>query len=151
MILNSLKDRYALAYIWEKAMAPHSSTLAWQIESDTTERLHFHSYKFSSSCLFCVWFCRRVSIFFQRARFWFDGPYHYFLLVNYYFFHTLWECSVVYFLTYWVNYFSFCLCSFPKHEFHTINIPLNPIGSTSLDIVSISFCSKYLMISILIS
>ena len=31
----------------EKAMAPHSSTLAWKIpwmeeESDTTERLHFH-------------------------------------------------------------------------------------------------------------
>ena len=49
-------------YISEKAMAPHSSTLAWKIpwteepgglqsmgreESDTTERLHFH---FSLSC-----------------------------------------------------------------------------------------------------
>ena len=48
---------------WEKAMAPHSSTLAWKIhgqrslvdvqsmgslESDTTERLHFH---FSLSCI----------------------------------------------------------------------------------------------------
>ena len=44
----------------EKAMAPHSSTLAWKIplteepgrlqsmESDTTERLHFH---FSLSCI----------------------------------------------------------------------------------------------------
>ena len=47
----------------EKAMAPHSSTLAWKIpwteepgrlqsmgllESDTTERLHFH---FSVSCI----------------------------------------------------------------------------------------------------
>ena len=31
MILNSLKDRYALVYIWEKAMAPHSSILAWKI------------------------------------------------------------------------------------------------------------------------
>ena len=49
--------------VWEKAMAPHSSTLAWKIpwtgslvgcspwgreESDTTERLHFH---FSLSCI----------------------------------------------------------------------------------------------------
>ena len=49
--------------VWEKAMAPHSSTLAWKIpwteapgrlqsmrslsRSDTTERLHFH---FSLSC-----------------------------------------------------------------------------------------------------
>ena len=48
---------------WEKAMAPHSSTFAWKIpwteepgglqsvgslESDTTERLHFH---FSLSCI----------------------------------------------------------------------------------------------------
>ena len=48
---------------WEKAMATHSSTLAWEIsgreepgglqsmggeESDTTERLHFH---FSLSCI----------------------------------------------------------------------------------------------------
>ena len=47
----------------EKAMAPHSSTLAWKVpwteepggwqsmgseESDTTERLHFH---FSLSCI----------------------------------------------------------------------------------------------------
>ena len=34
----------------EKAMATHSSTLAWKIpqESDTTERLHFH---FSLSCI----------------------------------------------------------------------------------------------------
>ena len=53
-----------LSYLWpEKAMAPHSSTLAWKIprteepgrlqsmgslESDTTERLHFH---FSLSCI----------------------------------------------------------------------------------------------------
>ena len=51
-----------LGIIMEKAMAPHSSTLAWKIhgrkslvgcspwgheESDTTERLHFH---FSPSC-----------------------------------------------------------------------------------------------------
>ena len=50
-------------YILEKAMAPHSSTLAWKLpwteepgrlqsmgseESDTTERLHFH---FSLSCI----------------------------------------------------------------------------------------------------
>ena len=49
--------------VTEKAMAPHSSTLAWKIhgqrslvgcspwgreESDTTERLHFH---FSLSCI----------------------------------------------------------------------------------------------------
>ena len=53
----------ALAYISENAMAPHSSPLAWKIpwmekpgrlqsmgslESDTTERLHFH---FSLSCI----------------------------------------------------------------------------------------------------
>ena len=53
----------SLIYITEKAMAPHSSTLAWKIlwteepgglqfmgslESDTTERLHFH---FSLSCI----------------------------------------------------------------------------------------------------
>ena len=52
-----------LGIIMEKAMAPHSSTLAWKIhgrkslvgcspwgheESDTTERLHFH---FSLSCI----------------------------------------------------------------------------------------------------
>ena len=51
------------SHILEKAMAPHSSTLAWEIpwteepgrlqsmgllESDTTERLHFH---FSLSCI----------------------------------------------------------------------------------------------------
>ena len=47
-------------YEQEKAMAPHSSTLAWKIpwteepggldreESDTTEQLHFH---FSLSCI----------------------------------------------------------------------------------------------------
>ena len=49
--------------LWEKAMAPHSSTFAWKIpwmeepgglqsmgslESDTTERLHFH---FSPACI----------------------------------------------------------------------------------------------------
>ena len=38
----------------EKAMATHSSTLAWKIpwmeESDTTERLHFH-FHFSLSCI----------------------------------------------------------------------------------------------------
>ena len=52
-----------LKIIMEKAMAPHSSTLAWKIprteepggrqsmgslESDTTEQLHFH---FSLSCI----------------------------------------------------------------------------------------------------
>ena len=52
-----------LSMSWEKAMAPHSSTFAWKIpwteepgglqsmgllESDTTERLHFH---FSLSCI----------------------------------------------------------------------------------------------------
>ena len=51
-----------IVFLSEKAMAPHSSTLAWKIpwteepgslqsmgslESDTTERLHFH---FSLSC-----------------------------------------------------------------------------------------------------
>ena len=54
---------YHLAFALEKAMAPHSSTLAWKIpwrrsligcspwgreESDMTERLHFH---FSLSCI----------------------------------------------------------------------------------------------------
>ena len=54
---------YLLTYKLEKAMAPHSSTLAWKIhgqrslvgcspwgrqESDTTEQLHFH---FSLSCI----------------------------------------------------------------------------------------------------
>jgi len=48
---------HMVVYTWEKAMAPHSSTLAWKIpwteepgglqsmgslESDTTERPHFH-------------------------------------------------------------------------------------------------------------
>ena len=52
----------SLMWYWEKAMAPYSRTLAWEIswteepgrlqsmgrkESDTTERLHFH---FSLSC-----------------------------------------------------------------------------------------------------
>ena len=51
-----------MPYMWEKAMAPYSSTLAWKIlgrrslvgcspwgreESDTTEQLPFH---FSPSC-----------------------------------------------------------------------------------------------------
>ena len=55
--------RHPLEQYAEKAMAPHSSTLAWKIpwteepgrlqstgslESDTTERLHFH---FSLSCI----------------------------------------------------------------------------------------------------
>ena len=55
-------SRY-VAYFPEKAMAPHSGTLAWKIpwmeepgrlqsmgslESDTTKRLHFH---FSLSCI----------------------------------------------------------------------------------------------------
>ena len=54
---------YTVGPYLEKAMAPHSSTLAWKIpwtkslagcspwgyeESDTTERLHFH---FSLSCI----------------------------------------------------------------------------------------------------
>ena len=54
---------YNKLYILEKAMAPHSSTLAWKIpwmeepgrlqsmaslESDVTERLHF---RFSLSCI----------------------------------------------------------------------------------------------------
>ena len=60
------KPRKNSTHLWsitEKAMAPHSSTLAWKIpwteepgrlqtmgslESDTTERLHFH---FSLSCI----------------------------------------------------------------------------------------------------
>ena len=56
-------ERQEVACLMEKAMAPHSSTLAWKIpwmeepgglqsmgslESDTTERLHFH---FSLSCI----------------------------------------------------------------------------------------------------
>ena len=56
-------DFYLLNWSLEKAMAPHSSTLAWKIpwteepgglqsmgslESDMTERLHFH---FSLSCI----------------------------------------------------------------------------------------------------
>ena len=49
--------RVYVACFWEKAMATHSSTLAWKIprkeepgneESDTAKRLHFH---FSLSCL----------------------------------------------------------------------------------------------------
>ena len=55
-------NKYSLRHVFEKAMAPHSSTLAWKIpwveepgglqsmgslESDTTERLHFD---FSLSC-----------------------------------------------------------------------------------------------------
>ena len=49
--------RVSVACFWEKAMATHSSTLAWKIpwkeepgseESDTAKRLHFH---FSLSCL----------------------------------------------------------------------------------------------------
>ena len=54
---------FSFVLAWEKAVAPHSSTLAWKIpwmeepgrlqsmgslESDMTERLHFH---FSLSCI----------------------------------------------------------------------------------------------------
>ena len=61
--LVSVEDCRVLVRDEEKAMAPHSSTLAWRIpwaeepgglqsmgreESDTTERLHFH---FSLSCI----------------------------------------------------------------------------------------------------
>ena len=61
--VNCLSFFLSNTYILEKAMAPHSSTLAWKIhgrrslvgcspwgreESDTTERLHFH---FSLSCI----------------------------------------------------------------------------------------------------
>ena len=48
---SNIKKLYVLE---EKAMAPHSSTLAWKIpwmeepESDTTEQLPFH---FSLSCI----------------------------------------------------------------------------------------------------
>ena len=60
---SELRNKSILGTIGEKAMAPHSSTLAWKIpwteepgrlqsmgslESDTTERLHFH---FSFSCI----------------------------------------------------------------------------------------------------
>ena len=60
---SELRNKSMLGTIGEKAMAPHSSTLAWKIpwteepgrlqsmgslESDTTERLHFH---FSFSCI----------------------------------------------------------------------------------------------------
>ena len=60
---NILKTSLILSYNTEKAMAPHSSTLAWKIhgwrslvgcspwgceQSDTTERLHF---SFSLSCI----------------------------------------------------------------------------------------------------
>ena len=66
MIEQDRKPRKNSTHLWsitEKAMAPHSSTLAWKIpwteepgrlqtmgslESDTTERLHFH---FSLSCI----------------------------------------------------------------------------------------------------
>ena len=61
-VMTSLKNHW-LCSISEKAMAPHSSTLAWKIpwaeepgrlqsmgslKSDTTERLHFH---LSLSCI----------------------------------------------------------------------------------------------------
>ena len=60
---NSVPYLYLLVLVAEKAMAPHSSTLAWKIPwteepgrlhpwgcwgSDTTEQLHFH---FSLSCI----------------------------------------------------------------------------------------------------
>ena len=57
---NSIRKfvEYTFVYLAEKAMTPHSSTLAWKIpwmeepwgreESDATERLHFH---FSLSCI----------------------------------------------------------------------------------------------------
>ena len=60
---SELRNKSILGTIGEKAMAPHSSTFAWKIpwmeepgrlqsmgslESDTTERLHFH---FSFSCI----------------------------------------------------------------------------------------------------
>ena len=72
LLIHLLKDMFVAPKFWrlwinsclEKAMAPHSSTLAWKIpwteepgagycpwgrkESDTTERLHFH---FSLSCI----------------------------------------------------------------------------------------------------
>ena len=62
-LIFNLKIDNELIWEPEKAMAPHSSTLAWKIpwteepvgcspwgryESDTTERLHFH---FSLSCI----------------------------------------------------------------------------------------------------
>ena len=55
--MKSARNSYVLPLLSEKAMAPHSSTLAWKIpwteepgrlqsmgslESDTTEQLHFH-------------------------------------------------------------------------------------------------------------
>ena len=53
-----ISEDYMGLVVLEKAMAPHSSTLAWKIpwteepwdreESDTTERLYFH---FSLSCI----------------------------------------------------------------------------------------------------
>jgi len=61
--MHSQTNIYHLVQITEKAMAPHSSTLAWKIpwteepgrlqsmgslRVDTTERLHFH---FSLSCI----------------------------------------------------------------------------------------------------
>ena len=60
---GSIPDSRRFHILQEKAMAPHSSTLAWKIpwtekpgrlqsmgslESDTAERLHFH---FSLSCI----------------------------------------------------------------------------------------------------
>ena len=57
MHIYRYRYRYTYTYLSEKAMAPHSSTLAWKIhgwrrlvgcspwrrwESDMTERLHFH-------------------------------------------------------------------------------------------------------------
>ena len=60
LLISPFNEHPLLIYISEKAMAPHSSTLAWKIpwteepgrlwgreESDTTERLHF---QFSLSC-----------------------------------------------------------------------------------------------------
>ena len=54
---SQMENGTIYSYFPEKAMATHSSTLAWQIpwmeepgrlQSDTTERLHFH---FSLSCI----------------------------------------------------------------------------------------------------
>ena len=61
LLISPFNEHPLLIYISEKAMAPHSSTLAWKIpwmeepgrlwgreESDTTERLYF---QFSLSCI----------------------------------------------------------------------------------------------------
>ena len=63
LLMSHQGSLWDLLHISEKAMAPHSSTLAWKIpwteepgglqsmgslESDTTEQLHFH---FSLSCI----------------------------------------------------------------------------------------------------